>query len=117
MALSKDIDKLDKKMKQTEEKMQELEHESVAMQILHYAKEQSNISNTNLLETNKRLVCVLTLVTILWFVSIAGFIYYVTQYGTAVTTEDAITEHGGNACIGNNCFNGDIGYGESKKSN
>ena len=91
------------------------EQHSIAMEVLQYSKEQNKISNNNLMSTNKRLFIALMTVVILWFGTICFGAYYITHYGFEVTDESAETKDGGNACVGNNCYNGDIDYGESKK--
>ena len=108
MAIQEKIDSVDKKLNKTVEKVNELECETVAMQVLHYANQQNERSTTNLTDTNKRLSCILILTTILWFLTIIGFTYYILHYDTVITTEDAITDNGGNACVGDNCNNGDL---------
>ena len=83
---------------------------SLAMELLEYSKKQ----NEHLEKNNKRLFILLVMVTILWFATMTGGYYYITHFGveTDITTADA--QDGGNACIGDNCYNGDIGYGESE---
>jgi len=117
MAIKDSINKVGKKLEKTEEKLTELENESVAMQVLHYANEQNRQSTTTLIDTNKRLSRALILVAILWFATVGCFLYYLTHYSTVVTTEDAISDNGGYACVDDGCNNGELVYGESEKSN
>ena len=53
----------------------------------------------------------IVIITILWFLSevitIGGFIWYINQFDySAVEEYTNTTDSGGNACIGDNCING-----------
>lgn len=70
---------------------------------------------------NKRFFIALIIVIIMWFLTICGFVYYISNYGIEEITEisEVETDSGNaNACIGNNCNNGEINdKGESNKNN
>ncbi|MEG2230101.1 MAG: hypothetical protein RRY22_04930 [Bacilli bacterium] len=44
----------------------------------------------------------------LWFVTIGGFVWFISQYDFNTIIDEAKVNNGGNACVGNNCYNGDI---------
>lgn len=81
--------------------MKELENESLAMELLKDYK-----------KANKRLFIIILVILSMWFVSIGLFIYYINTTGYVETTEIADTNEGGNACVGDNCNNGEISYGK-----
>lgn len=56
---------------------------------------------------NKRLYNTLIVVILLWFATIAGFVYYINTYTVSETIEYIETDSG-SGCIGDNCNNGDI---------
>ena len=93
MAVKKEVKNL---KKETEEK-------SWAMSILDDYK-----------KSNKRMFVIILVLTSLWFTTIGIFVYYITHYTTEETkiTETAETDDGGNACVGDNCNNGEINYGK-----
>ena len=68
------------------------------------AKELLHILKTQ----NKRMFIALVIVLIMWFSTIGLFVYYIITTGYEVITETAETDDGGNACVGDNCYNGDI---------
>lgn len=113
MKMTKKIDEVDNKLKKTEQKIDELEEQSLAMELLKYSKYQNLQLNAHV----KRLFILLIIVTSFWFLTMAGGYYYITHYTTEITEEMADAEDGGNACVGDNCNNGEINYGESKKNN
>ena len=94
MSIKEDIEKVENKMK-------EIEQESFAMELVKGCK-----------QTNKRLFIIILVILSMWFVSIGLFIYYINTTGYVETTEIADTNDGGNACVGDNCNNGDINYGK-----
>lgn len=103
MNIREELDKIEEKVEKT----------SFAMEMLQFSKEQ----NVHLEKNNKRMFIVI-LVLIGVILSISGaFIYYVNTTGYEETTEYATTDEGGNACVGDNCNNGEIDYGNSKKEN
>ena len=103
MNIREELDKVEEKVEKT----------SFAMEMLQFSKEQ----NKQLEHNNKRMFIII-LVLIGVILSISGaFIYYVNTTGYEETTDYATTDEGGNACIGNNCNNGEIDYGNSKKEN
>ena len=116
MAINERIKKADKKLKKVEDTLEELNNQSVAMQVLQFSKEQNKISNDNLMATNKRLFILLVLSLVVNVAIGSGFFYYVTHYTNETTIEDANANDGGNACVGDNCYNGDVDYGKSKTS-
>ena len=82
--------------------LNELKEHSLAMEILREQK-----------KSNKRLFAALIVVLCMWFATIGAFIYYINTTGYEETIEYANTDDGGNACVGDNCNNGDIKYGNS----
>lgn len=66
---------------------------------------------------NKRLFIIVLVILCLWFASIGLFIYYINTTGYEVVTETAETTDSGNACVGDNCNNGEINYGKGDKNN
>ena len=92
---------------------EKVEKQSFAMELLQFSKEQ----NKQLEGANKRLVALLIVITSMWFLTIGGFLYYVftVDYITTEETAEVENESGtANACIGDNCNNGEISYGESE---
>lgn len=63
---------------------------------------------------NKRLFIIIIFLIIAWFTTIGIFVYHLETTGYEEITEEATTDDGGNACVGDNCNNGEINYGESK---
>ena len=61
--------------------------------------------------TNKRQFIIIIVILAMWFASIGLFIYYINTTGYEEITETADTEGEGNACVGDNCNNGEINYG------
>lgn len=55
---------------------------------------------------NKRTFTVLLVVIFLWFATIVGFVWYINQFDF-ISEYTNTTDNGGNACIGDNCINGD----------
>lgn len=66
---------------------------------------------------NKRLFVIVLVILSMWFASIGLFIYYINTTGYEVVTETAETTDSGNACVGDNCNNGEINYGKGDKNN
>lgn len=98
MSIREDIEKV-------QNKVEEIEHQSLAMEIL---KEQR--------KSNKRLFISLIVVLCMWFVTIGAFVYYIntTDYVEITETAEVDNQDGSaNACVGDNCNNGDVIYGES----
>lgn len=64
-------------------------------------------------KANKRLFILLLVVLTMWFATIGLFVYYINTNMIEESTiiENADTSDGGNACIGDNCNNGEINYG------
>lgn len=117
MAITEKLDKTDKKIKKVENKIEELQEQSIAMELLKYSKDQNELSSDNYMTANKRLF-ILLICSLIANLAIGGFFaYYVTNYTPETITDEAEANDGGNACIGDNCYNGDIDYGESKKDN
>lgn len=65
-------------------------------------------------KANKRMFIIVLVVLAMWFATIGVFIYYINTTGYEITTETAETNDSGNACVGDNCNNGEITYGKSK---
>ena len=91
---------------------EKVEQVSFAMELLQFSKEQ----NVQLEKNNKRMfIIILVLIGVILAVS-GAFIYYVNTTGYEETTETTSVENedgNANACIGDNCNNGEIDYGES----
>ena len=117
MAIKDELKKTDKKLEKVEDTLEELNQKSIAMQVLQFSKEQNEQSNNNLMATNRRMFILLLISLIMNVVICGGFFYYETHYTNQITDEIADTDGGGNACIGDNCNNGEIDYGESEKKN
>lgn len=94
MSLREDVQKV-------QSKVEEIENQSLAMEIL---KEQR--------KSNKRLFIALVVVLCMWFATIGGFLYYINTTDYVEIEEIADTGEGGNACVGDNCNNGEINYGK-----
>ena len=84
-----------------ETKAQEIKEKSFAMEILQDYK-----------KANKRLFIVIIVILAMWFATIGAFLYYINTTGFEETIETAETTDGGNACVGDNCNNGEITYGK-----
>ena len=83
--------------------LEEVKEESLAMSLLSDYK-----------KDKKRLFIIILVILSFWFATIGAFVYYINTTGyEEIITETAETDDGGNACVGDNCNNGDI-YGESK---
>lgn len=80
-----------------------MKNNSLAMELLNDYK-----------KTNKRLFIIILVILTMWFTSIGIFIYYINTTGFETITETAETTDSGNACVGDNCNNGEINYGKSK---
>ena len=117
MAIKEELKKTDKKLEKVEDTLEELNQKSIAMEVLKFSKEQNKQSNDNLMATNKRLFILLIISLLINALIFGGFLYYETHYTTQITDEIADTDGGGNACVGDNCNNGEIDYGESEKKN
>jgi len=81
--------------------VKEIKEKSLAMEILQDYK-----------KANKRLFIVIIVILAMWFATIGAFLYYINTTGFEETIETAETTDGGNACVGDNCNNGEITYGE-----
>ena len=87
---------------------QEVKNQSFAFELLQDAR-----------KTNKRQFIVILVILTMWFASIGLFIYYINTTGYEVTTESTEVENesgNANACVGDNCNNGEINYGESESN-
>ena len=93
------LEEIEKKAEEIDKK---IEKQSFAMELLTEQRKQ-----------NKRLYVIILVILTMWFVSIGLFIYYINTTGYIDTTEIADTSDGGNACVGDNCNNGEINYGKS----
>ena len=84
--------------------LNEVKNESFATEILRDYK-----------KVNKRMFIALIIVIILCAISNGCWFYYHTHYTTEeiITTETAETTGEGNACVGDNCSNGDVNNGKS----
>ena len=115
MAIKDELKKTDKKLEKVEDTLEELSQKSIAMEVLKFSKEQNKQSNDNLMATNKKLFILLIISLLINALIFGGFLYYETHYTTQITDEAAKTDSGGNACVGDNCNNGEIDYGNSEK--
>lgn len=88
------------------QEIKELKEQSLAMELLKDYK-----------KTNKRQFIVILVILTMWFATIGAFLYYINTTGYIETEEIAETDGEGNACVGDNCNNGEINYGESSKEN
>ena len=103
MNIREELDKVEEKVEKT----------SFAMEMLQFSKEQNKV-----LEKNNRRMFIIILVLIGVILAMAGaFIYYINTTGYEETTEYATTDNGGNACVGDNCNNGEMNYGDSFEEN
>ena len=85
--------------------MKENTEYSFAREILQDYK----LQNENLFKLNKSLIKVICVLLLIIFLFVGGLVYFITNYD--LTYEEVSTDTG-NACIGDNCGNGDIN-GES----
>ena len=99
MTLKEDFNELETRVEET----------SFAMELLQYSKQQ----NEHLEKNYRRLFIVLIIVIMLWFLSMIGGYYYMTHFVVQTDIQTADATDGGNACIGNDCYNGDIQYGKN----
>ena len=88
------------------QEIKELKEQSLAMELLQDYK-----------KTNKRMFITILVILTMWFTTIGAFLYYINTTGYIEVEEIAETDDGGNACVGDNCNNGEINYGESNKKN
>lgn len=68
---------------------------------------------------NKRLFIIILVLLTMWFATIGMFVYYINTTGYEEITETTKVENDNgdaNACIGDNCNNGEITYGESNSN-
>lgn len=88
-----------------QKELQELKEQSFAIEILNDYK-----------KANKRLFSIILVVLCMWFATIGGFLCYIStvDYEEIIETAEVENESGNaNACVGSNCNNGEINYGES----
>lgn len=85
---------------------QRIECNATALDLLHTSE-----------ANGKRTFIILIIVLVMWFSTIGAFLYYINTTGFEEVTETAETTDGGNACVGDNCNNGEINYGEGDKKN
>lgn len=81
--------------------VKEIKEKSLALEILQDYK-----------KANKRLFIVIIVILVMWVSTIGAFLYYINTTGFEETVETAETTDGGNACVGDNCNNGEINYGK-----
>lgn len=72
-----------------------MKEESFAMELLRDSSKR-----------NKRTFIALLIVIFLWFITILSFVWFINQFDY-VSEYTSTTDNGGNACIGDNCINGD----------
>ena len=93
-------------IKEVKQQINEVREQTLASEILSDYK-----------KTNKRQFIIILVILTMWFASIGLFIYYINTTGYEVTTESTEVENdsgNANACVGDNCNNGEINYGKSK---
>ena len=93
-----------------QEDINEIKNEVLNLQEKSLAKELLE----DVKRTNKRMFIIILVILIMWFASIGLFIYYINTTGFETITETAETTDSGNACVGDNCNNGEINYGKGK---
>ena len=102
MNIKEELEKVEEKVEKT----------SFAMEMLQFSKGQNKVLEKN----NKRMfIVILVLIGVILTLS-GAFIYYANTTGYEETTETTSVENengNANACIGDNCNNGEIDYGES----
>jgi uncharacterized membrane protein (DUF106 family) len=103
MSLQEDIKKVEEKA----------EKASLAMELLQLSKQEKEKISEEFGKANRRLIWLIVFIIFCWLATIGGFLYYINTTGFEETTETAETTDGGNACVGDNCNNGEITYGES----
>ena len=106
MELDELLEKVEKRIDENaikiENNFRQIQENSGALGILRDYKAES-----------KRWFAILIVVLCMWFATIVGFLYYINNVDYMETEEIADTSDGGNACVGDNCSNGDINYGKS----
>ena len=112
--LEENIDRMEEKI---EKQSQRIEETSFAMEMLQYTKEQAKEQSEKQHKHNLFLSWIVVLLIICLVGSNAYWVYEYTHTTIEDTIEYAETDNGGNACVGNNCNNGDIDYGESIQKN
>lgn len=93
--------KLREEILDMKKEVEDVKEKSLAMELLQDAR-----------KTNKRMFVIIIVILAMWFTSIGLFVYYINTTGYEEITETADTEGEGNACVGDNCNNGEINYGE-----
>lgn len=97
-----------KEINNIKHEVHELQEQSLAFELLKDFKTQ-----------NKRQFIIILVILGMWFASIGAFIYYINTTGYEETIETAEVENdsgNANACVGDNCNNGEINYGESESN-
>ena len=84
---------------------QKIDEQNVVMDLIH-------TSEANGKRMYKILIIVIIAFILVLGTTIAGFLYYINTTGYEEVTETAETTDGGNACVGDNCNNGEINYGK-----
>ena len=92
-------------VKDIKKEFEEVKNQSFALELLQDAR-----------KTNKRQFIIILVILTMWFASIGLFIYYINTTGYEVTTEVENESGNANACVGDNCNNGEINYGESESN-
>lgn len=100
--------KINEDIKKAKKDLNDLKEQSLAMEILREQR-----------KSNKRLFIALIVVLCMWFATIGGFLYYINTTDYVEITETAEVENqdgDANACVGDNCNNGDVNYGKSESN-
>ena len=100
--LKKVEERIDQNAIKIENNFRQIQENSGALSILKDYKQEC-----------KRWFAALIIVIVMWFATIGGFLYYINTVDYVETNEIADTSDGGNACVGDNCNNGEIDYGKS----
>lgn len=106
MGVREDLTEAKVNTNELKEQVNELKEHSLAEDVLHFC--------TNVI---KKMFIIIIVLMLLWFTTIGLFVYYINTTGYEITTESAETNDGGNACVGNNCNNGEVNYGEGFEGN
>ena len=91
------------------EEVQEMKNEVKSIKTQSIARELVQ----HLLIINKRMFIIIIVLSCLLAGTIGTFAYYILNVDYEEVIETADTGEGGNACVGDNCNNGEINYGES----
>ena len=102
------FEKIQKNISKIDNNSQKIDNQNVVVDLIHTSE-----------ANGKKMYKLLIIVLIMWVLTlggtIGGFLYYINTTTVEETTETAETSDGGNACVGDNCNNGEINYGKGDK--